>query len=140
MSTKQQDVYNRVFAARQAKIEEGYESPDARLARARLEVEDTNRRINSLRQFTSRPDYDFGSDDSTGGIFGESLKQLKRFGTGQVNTFGNNLDFWDRGKNVNLNFLSPEATRVAIINKEVITLMTLLNIISNKHLMQVFRV
>lgn len=112
MSSKQQDVYNRVHAARQTKIEEGYETPNARLSRARLEAEDTNRRIESLRQFTSRPDYDYGSDDSTGNIFGETYKQLKRFGTGQVDTFGTNVDFWDRNKNVNLNILTPESSRV----------------------------
>lgn len=112
MSSKQQDVYNRVHAARQTKIEEGYETPNARLSRARLEAEDTNRRIESLRQFTSRPDYDYGSDDSTGGIVGETFKQLKRFGKGQIDTFGTNVDFWDRNKNVNLNILTPESTRV----------------------------
>lgn len=112
MSSKQQDVYNRVHAARQTKIEEGYETPNARMARARLEVENTNRLIDGLRQFTSRPDYDFGSDDSTGGIVGETYKQLKRFGKGQIDTFGTNVDFWDRNKNVNLNILTPESTRV----------------------------
>lgn len=112
MSSKQQDVYNRVFAARQTKIEEGYESPNARLSRARLEAEDTNRRIESLRQFNNRSDRDYGSTDSTGNIFGETYKQLKRFGTGQIDTLGNNIDFWDRNKNVNLNILTPESTRV----------------------------
>lgn len=112
MSSKQQDVYNRVHAARQTKIEEGYETPNARLSRARLEAEDTNRRIESLRQFNNRIDRDYGSTDSTGGIVGETLKQLKRFGTGQVDTFGTNVDFWDRNKNVNLNILTPESTRV----------------------------
>lgn len=112
MSSKQQDVYNRVHAARQTKIEEGYETPNARLSRARLEAEDTNRRIESLRQFNNRSDRDYGSTDSTGGIVGETFKQLKRFGTSQVDTFGNNVDFWDRNKNVNLNILTPESTRV----------------------------
>lgn len=112
MSSKQQDVYNRVFAARQTKIEEGYETPDARLSRARLEAEDTNRRIESLRQFNNRSDRDYGSTDSTGNIFDETYKQLKRFGKGQIDTFGTNVDFWDRNKNVNLNILTPESTRV----------------------------
>lgn len=112
MSSKQQDVYNRVHAARQTKIEEGYETPNARLSRARLEAEDTNRRIESLRQFNNRSDRDYGSTDSTGGIVGETFKQLKRFGTSQIDTFGNNVDFWDRNKNVNLNILTPESTRV----------------------------
>lgn len=112
MSSKQQDVYNRVHAARQTKIEEGYETPNARLSRARLEAEDTNKRIESLRQFNNRSDRDYGSTDSTGGIVGETLKQLKRFGTGQVDTFGTNVDFWDRNKNINLNILTPESTRV----------------------------
>lgn len=112
MSSKQQDVYNRVHAARQTKIEEGYETPNARLSRARLEVEDTNRRIESLRQFNNRSDRDYGSTDSTGGIVGETFKQLKRFGKGQKDTFGTNVDFWDRNKNVNLNILTPESTRV----------------------------
>lgn len=118
MSSKQQDVYNRVFAARQAKIEEGYEAPDARLARARLEVEDTNRRINSLRQFTSRPDYDFGSKDTTGGFITETAKRLKRFGERQYDNFQNSKESIQLGNDLNRINLNDTQTKAVARSDE----------------------
>lgn len=101
-------ILQQVNDAQNRRVEEGYESPTARVARARLETEDADRRIQGLKNYTSRKDYDFGSDDESGNFLTEFFKGFARTGSDTGNSINKLWNGADITSNVNRLGLSDE--------------------------------
>ena len=101
-------ILQQVNDAQNRRVEEGYESPTARVARARMETEDAERRIQGLKDYTSRPEYDFGSDDTSSNGLVEFGKGFWRTGEDTVKSVKKIWNGADLTGNVNRLGLSDE--------------------------------